>query len=91
MASRIAYNYTNISTQTTTLVKKGPGTLHTIVINTTAAAAITIYDSLLGSGTKIATIAASPTIGSTFFYDVEFSVGLTIVTAGASDITVSVG
>lgn len=84
-----SYNYNNISTATTTLVKTGTGVLHAITINTTAAAIITIYDSLLGSGTKIGTIAASPAIGSTFRFDVAFITGLTIVTAGSSDITVS--
>jgi hypothetical protein len=84
-----AFSYNNITTATTTLVKSGVGILNTITINTTAAATITIFDSLTGSGTKIATIAASPTIGSTFDYDVAFATGLTIVTAGASDITVS--
>lgn len=84
-----AHNYTNISTATTTVVKSGTGVLHSIVVNTTAAAAITVYDNTAGSGTKIATIAASPAIGSTFQYDVAFATGLTIVTAGTSDITVS--
>jgi hypothetical protein len=83
------YQYSNISTATTTTVKTGGGILHMITVNTTAASAITVYDSATGSGTKIATIAASPAIGSTFVYDVSFTNGLTIVTAGASDITVS--
>lgn len=83
------YNFTDISTATTTTVKTGGGILHNITINTTAASTITIYDSLTGTGTKIATIAASPVIGSNFTYDVSFTTGLTIVTAGASDITVS--
>jgi len=89
MASRQTYNFTNISSATT-VVQKGPGTLHTLVVNTTAAGAITLYDGLDTTGTKIATIDVSPVIGSTFRYDVEFAKGLTIVTAGASDITVSV-
>jgi len=88
MADR-TFNYTNISTATTTLVKSGTGILHTITVNTTAAATITIYDSLTASGNKIATIAASPAIGSDFQYDVAFNTGLTVVTAGASDITVA--
>lgn len=83
------YNYKNIAAATTTLVKTGGGVLHTLVINTTAAAAITIYDGLDTGGAKIATIAASPNIGSSFRYDVAFITGLTIVTAGASDVTVS--
>lgn len=84
-----AFNYTNIATATTTTVKTGGGVLHLITINTTVASAITVYDNTAGSGTKIATIAASPAIGSTFVYDVSFTTGLTIVTAGNSDITVS--
>lgn len=83
------YIYKNIASATTTVVKSGAGILHSIVINTTAAAAITVYDNTSAAGTKIATIAASPAIGSTFTYDVAFATGLTIVTAGASDITVS--
>lgn len=83
------YQPLNISTGTTTTVKSGAGVLHSITINTTAAATITIYDNTAGSGTKIGTIAASPAIGSTFLYDCAFATGLTIVTAGASDITVN--
>lgn len=83
------FNYTNITTATTTVVKSGTGILHGIVINTTTAFTITIYDNTSAAGTKIATIAASPVIGSTFTYDVAFATGLTIVTAGASDITVA--
>lgn len=83
------YNHKNIASATTTVVKSGAGVLHSVVVNTTAAAAITIYDNTSAAGTKIATIAASPVIGSTFMYDVAFTTGLTIVTAGASDLTVS--
>lgn len=89
MAFNNIYQFLNISTGTTTTVKSGTGVLHSITINTTAAATITIYDSLTGTGTKIGTIAASPAIGSTFSYDCAFSTGLTIVTAGTSDITVN--
>lgn len=84
-----AFIYNNIASATTTVVKSGTGTLHSIVINTTAAGTITIYDNTSAAGTKIATIAASPANGSTFLYDVSFATGLTIVTAAASDITVS--
>lgn len=83
------YQPLNIATATTTTVKSGIGVLHSITINTTAAATITIYDNTAGSGTKIGTIAASPAIGSTFLYDCAFTTGLTVVTAGASDITVN--
>lgn len=84
------FTYTNIASGTTTVIKASSGVLHSVTINTTAAAAITLYDNAsAASGTKIATIAASPAIGQTFIYDCSFINGLTIVTAGASDITVS--
>jgi hypothetical protein len=84
-----AYNHKNISTATTTTVSTGPCVLHAITVNTTTASTITVYDNTAGSGTKIATIAASPAIGSVFNFDVKCLVGLTVVTAGASDLTVS--
>ena len=84
-----SYKHSNIASATTTVVKSGPGVLHNITINTTAAGTITVYDNTSAAGTKIATIAASPVIGSCFEFDVSFVNGLTIVTAAASDITVS--
>lgn len=78
----------NIASATTTTVKSGSGYLNRIVINTTAAGTITIYDNTAASGTKIATIAASAAQG-TYTYQGRFAIGLTIVTAAASDITVS--
>lgn len=84
--------YKNITTDATTVVKAGPGLLHTININTpVATGTITIYDGLNASGTKIGTytIASSPS-PSSVTYDVSFGVGLTIVTGTeAMDITVS--
>lgn len=84
-----AFTYKNLNGAATTTVKSGAGVLHAITINTTAAATIVVYDNTAGSGTTIASIAASPAIGSTFRFDVAFATGLTIVIAGASDITVS--
>lgn len=80
-------NYTNITTATTTTVKSGRGTLTRLVINTTAAGTITLYDNTAGSGTKIGTLKASVGEG-TYMYGVRFTTGLTIVTAAASDVTV---
>lgn len=82
------YDYARISTATTTTVKSGAGFLHTITIGKTAAGDITIYDNTAGSGTVIALLKAS-IAEQTFTFDVAFATGLTIVTAGASDITVS--
>lgn len=86
------WKYTNITGDTTTTIKTGPGILHCITINAgTATETITIFDSTTGSGTKIGTITipASPQPVS-LFYEVGFGNGLTIVTATAvSDITVA--
>jgi hypothetical protein len=81
-------SYRNIISATTTVVMSNPGFLHSITVNTTAAGAITVYDNTAGSGTKIATLKAS-IVEQTFVLDVTCAVGLTIVTAAASDITVS--
>jgi hypothetical protein len=87
-----AYAFGNITGQATTTLKTGTGTLHTVTFNTPAATeTVTIFDSLTGSGTKIGTVTvpASP-VPVTLTYDVQFSIGLTIVTATASgDLTVS--
>jgi len=91
MSSVQKYNFKNISASGTTVVQSGHGTLHTVVINTTAATGIVIYDGLNVGGTRIATIAASPVIGSTLMYDAEFTSGLTVVVGGNSDITLSIG
>lgn len=91
MAAFPKYNFFNCPTTGSYLVSTGRGTLHTMTINTTAAAAITIYDGINTAGKKIATLAASPAIGSTFLFDVEFSQGLLVVLAGASDVTLSIG
>lgn len=86
--------FSNITTATTTTIKSGSGFLHTLTINTTVASGvITIYDNTAGSGTKIATITNPLTLLQmgplTATYDLAFSTGLTIVTTGAQDITVT--
>lgn len=84
----LAGTYNRISTATTTTVKSGAGVLNSITINTTSIGSITVYDSLSASGNIIAVFPASATMG-TYTYNVNFTIGLTIVTAGASDLTVS--
>lgn len=90
MATR---NYSNISTATTTAVKSGAGTLHSITVNkAVASGVITIYDNTAASGTKIATITNPATLlhSQVFLpYGVRFTTGLTIVTSSTDDITVA--
>ena len=85
------YKYKNITDQSTTTVKSGSGILHTICVNTPAASeTITLYDNTAGSGDKIGTITVYASTNPCLTYDVNFTVGLTIVTATASsDLTVS--
>lgn len=84
--------YSHIATATTTAVKASPGQLHSISINSkgTVASTVTVYDSLAGSGAVIAVIDSLNLSGTTIF-DVNFTIGLTIVTTGtvAPDVTVS--
>jgi hypothetical protein len=85
------YRYLNITGQATTTVKSGGGILHTICVNTPAATeTITIYDNTAASGTKIGTITVFASTNPCLTYDVNFTTGLTLVTATASsDLTVS--
>jgi hypothetical protein len=85
--------FLNITTATTTTVKTGPGTFVRLVVNKAVlSGVITIYDNTAGSGTKIGTITygaallSDPPIEAT--YEVQFSIGLTIVTSAATDLTV---
>jgi hypothetical protein len=78
----------NITTATTTTVKSGAGVLHSIVVNSTAAGTIIIYNNTTATGTKLGTMKASIVEG-TYLHDSHFDTGLTIVTGAASDITVN--
>jgi hypothetical protein len=82
--------FNNISTATTTTVKSGTGTFHRLIVGTAVASAtVTIYNNTTATGAKIATITFPSTVANpyTLDFDLWFSLGLTIVTSGASDIT----
>jgi hypothetical protein len=79
--------YTYISSATTTQVFTGKGTLHSIVVNTTAAGSIKIIDGTSGSTANVGTLVSSVVVG-TYLYDIAISAGLRIITAAASDITI---
>jgi hypothetical protein len=85
------FSYSNLATNATTTIKSGAGFLHSITINTPGATSTaTVYDSTAGSGTKIATINSAPANAATLVFNVLFSIGLTVVTAGGTpaDLTV---
>lgn len=85
-------SFANMTTGTTTTIKNGSGILHKIIVNTqVASATIKLYN-----GTTAVNIFATITLPSTItgdqpftlHYDLWFSTGLTIVTSGATDITI---
>ncbi len=83
----VGYSYSNITTQTTTVLRTGSGILHSITFNgPLATGTVAIYDNTAGSGTLIGTITvpASP-MPITLQYDAVFDVGLTIVTGTANN------
>lgn len=86
------YNYLNINSNATTVVKKGRGVLVGITVNTAGASAntVTIYDNTAASGTKIGSVGAPLAVGFYNFGNLQFTTGLTIVTATgtAPDMTV---
>lgn len=87
-----AYNYSNITTQTTTLVKTGAGLLHSITFNKpTATGTVKINDALTDTTPTMGLITTpSSPMPVTLIYDIVFTTGLTIVTGTATqDITIS--
>lgn len=83
--------YAHIATATTTQIYTGQCVLVAIIVNTTAAGSITVYDES-GSGTTVVVgiLKASVAEGTYNFgapAGITLTKGLKIVTAGASDIT----
>ncbi len=92
MSSYPNYNFKNITASGTTVIGRGPGLLHSVVINTTASTGIAIYDGQTAAGgTLIATIGSSIAAGQCLTYDVRFNNGLTVIVGGNQDITLSIG
>ena len=67
------YSYQNITTDTTTTLKTGPGFLHNVCLNTAAATGVvTIYDNTAVRGTKIGTFTSYASVPICYHYDVAF-------------------
>ena len=81
-------SYKHIATATTTQVFTGRATLVAIVVNTTAAGAITIYDEIGADVTNSIGILQASVLPGTFLYNITMGKGIKIVTAGASDVTI---
>ena len=86
----------NISTAKTTLVRGGPGLLQNIIVNTSAAGTIKIFDVTGGTcaGTPGTGLKGTVTLAGTespfaIPYNLSVSEGLCIVTSGTADLTVT--
>lgn len=73
----------NILTATTTVVKSSPGHLNSLFVVGGTMGDVTIYDNTAASGTVLWG-PGTPAAGARIAENIEFSVGLTIVTAAAS-------
>jgi len=87
MQIRDNYKILPIETATTTQVDTGSGQLIAIVVGETSAGAISIIDNVSGSTVNMGTLKASIVEG-TYWYLSQYAVGLRIITAGASKISV---
>ena len=79
----------NILTATTTTIKSAPGHINHLIAVGGTMGNVTIYDNTTASGTVLFG-PATPTAGGVIVADIEFSVGLTVVTAAATAISGSV-
>jgi len=83
------YQFAYINSATTTQVQTGQGVLHAIQVNGGTLGAITVIDGTSGSTGNIAVITPPASSTDTYLYDLRYINGLRIVTAAATDITVT--
>jgi len=88
MASGDTYQSTFISSAATTTCKAGPGVLGRVILGTTAAGLITLYDGEVAAGKILGELKVSIPEG-VYTFDVNFKTSLVCVTAGASHLTVT--
>jgi hypothetical protein len=79
----------NILTATTTTIKSAPGHVNRLIAVGGTMGNVTIYDNTAASGTVLFG-PATPTAGGTIVENIDFSTGLTVVTAAATAISGSV-
>lgn len=84
-----ADNYLHISTNTTTQVYTGPCIFKAVIVSTAAAGAVTIYDEVGSDTTHVIAILKASVAEGNYVYNVQTTRGLKVVTAGATDITVT--
>ena len=91
--SIVGVAYAHINTATTTVVKPVPGMLSAIIFNSASSGAtVTIYDQTSAAAPIVGVItlsAAETTPAQPVVFNVTLKNGLTIVTTGTLDITVT--
>lgn len=92
----ISKTYAHITGTTATVVKAGPGIVHTLVIGTPAAGTVTLFDLIPSSctGTPASNVVSVITATTTFpaapeIYDVQFSNGICVKASAAMDLTIT--
>lgn len=88
MPHNLNYNYKNLTGTQVTQISTNMGVLHSVVVNNTAAGAISIVDGVGGTTATIATLKASIAEG-TYIFDCVFGKGLRVAIASNSDITLN--
>lgn len=82
--------YHNANVNETKNVKSGAGKFKKLIINNPSIGTVTLYDSLTGTGAVIAVIALAGTIPFSIDYNLNFSIGLTYVSASSpGDFTIT--
>ena len=86
--------FSNVTASGSTNVKTGAGFLHSVTVNRPSAnLTVGIYGNTTGAAPVIGNLGVPATVTSmapfTVNYDAAFTLGLTLVTSGTTDITVS--
>ena len=82
---------TYISTAATTIVRSKPGKLHTVTVQGGTTGTIIGYDSLALAAGNIVFSFDSTNALQTYTFDVDLNLGLVVVTAAATKLTISTG
>ena len=79
--------YTSITTATTTVLKSGPGWFQGCHVMGGTLGNVTIYDNTAASGTVVVAAFTPTSANDLKIINTSFSVGLTVVTAAATNLT----
>lgn len=83
------YNYKAISTQTTTIIKSGPGILHNITVTGGTTGTIIVYNNTVASTDTVIGSFSTTNTPNNYPFDVSFASGCTVVTGAATNLTVT--